>query len=196
MVAIRTDGSEFDQDKFIEYYDKNGISHNFLAPRTPQQNGVVESKNRTLADIAKTLICENDLPKSLRVEAINTTNYVLNKCLIRPILKKMSYELLKGKNPNVSYFNTFGNKCFIYNNGKENLGKFDPRSDKGIFVGYSSASKVYRVYNKRTKVSEESVDVALDETNDAVASSSSFDELQLSKYVDDEDEGAVDKSNH
>jgi len=47
-------------------------SHNFSAPRTPQQNEVVERKNRTLEDMAKTLICESDLPKSLWVDAINT----------------------------------------------------------------------------------------------------------------------------
>ena len=66
VVAIRTDhGREFDQDKFIEYYDKNEISHNFLAPRTSQQNGVVEINNRTVEDMDKTLIYENDLRKSL-----------------------------------------------------------------------------------------------------------------------------------
>ena len=87
MVTIRTDhGREFDHDKFVDYCNKNDISHNFLAPRAPQQNGVVERRNRTLEDITRTLICENDLPKSLWVEPINAVNYVLNRCLIRPIL--------------------------------------------------------------------------------------------------------------
>ena len=61
--------------------------------------------------MAKTLICENDLPKSLWAEAIKTANYVLNRCLIRPILKKTPYELFKGKKPNVSYFKAFRSKC-------------------------------------------------------------------------------------
>jgi len=56
--------------------------------------------------LARTLVCENDLRNSLYFEAINTTNYVLNRCLIRPILKKTPYELFKGKKVNVSYFLT------------------------------------------------------------------------------------------
>jgi len=80
--------------------------------------------------------------KSLWAETVNTTNYVLNRCLIRLILKKTPYELFKNKKPNVSYFN----------NGMENLDKFDPRSDGRIFVGYSSVGKAYCVYTKHTKV--------------------------------------------
>ena len=76
---------------------------------------------------------------------------------------KTSYELIKGRKPNISHLRTFGCKCFIHNNGKDNLGKFDPRSDEGIFVGYSSNSKAYRVYNKRTKKFEESIHVVFDE---------------------------------
>jgi len=60
-----TNGREFHQDKFNDYYDKNGISHNFSAPRIPQQNGVIESKHGTLGDMSKNLICKKDLPKSL-----------------------------------------------------------------------------------------------------------------------------------
>ena len=64
--------------------------------------------------MARTLICKNDLPKSLWAKAINTVNYVLNKCLIRFILKKTPYELFKDKKPSVSYFKTFGSKFFIH----------------------------------------------------------------------------------
>ena len=55
-----------------------------------------------------------------------------------------------GRKPNIGNFHAFGCKCFILNNGKENFIKFDSRSDKGIFVGYSITSKGYRVYNKNT----------------------------------------------
>ena len=102
----------------------------------------------------------------------------------------------KTRSPSVSYFKAFESKCFIYNNGKENLYKFDPRSREGISVGHSLVSKAYRAHNKCTKVIEESIHVIFDETNNGLASSFSFDELQLRKYVDDEDEGALDKSNH
>ncbi|KAG5532106.1 hypothetical protein RHGRI_026652 [Rhododendron griersonianum] len=85
--------------------------------------------------------------------------------MIRPILNKTPYELWKGRKPNISHFRAFGCKCFVHNNDKDDLGKFDARSDEGIFVGYSTSSKAYRVFNKRTLVVEESVHVAFDETD-------------------------------
>ncbi|OAY43379.2 hypothetical protein MANES_08G063666v8 [Manihot esculenta] len=66
--------------------------------------------------------------------------------------------------PRVSYFRVFGCKCFILNN-KDNLGKFDSKTDEGIFLGYSISSKSYRVFNKRTLIVEESMHVVFDESN-------------------------------
>ena len=91
-----------------------------------------------------------------------------------PILKKTPYELFKGRKPNIFYFCAFGCKCFIHNNGKERLGIFNARSDEGILVGYSMNSKAYRVYNKRTKIIEESIHIVFDVSNDGRLSSSSF----------------------
>ena len=76
----------------------------------------------------------------------------------------------KGKLPNISYFHTFGCKYFFHNNGKKTLGKFDAKSDKGIFLGYSSISKAYRVFNKRLEKVEEPIHVIFDETNRFVPS--------------------------
>ena len=84
--------------------------------------------------------------------------------LIRPHLNKTPYELWKDRKPNIGYFKVFGCKCFILNK-KDNLGKFDPKSDVGIFLGYSNSSKAYRVYNKRILVIEESMHVTFDESN-------------------------------
>ena len=66
------------------------------------------------------------------------------------------------------HLRVFGCKCYVHNNGKEPLGKFDPRSDETIFLGYSSHSKAYKVFNKRTICVEESVHVLLDETNSLI----------------------------
>jgi len=88
---------------------------------------------------------------------------VINRVLIRPILKKTPYELFNGRKPNISHLKVFGCRCFILNNGKENLGKFDEKADNGIFIGYSSTSHAYRVYNKRLMIVEESVHVVFDE---------------------------------
>ena len=120
------------------------------------------------------MLCESNLPSSFWAKAVNTANYVLNRCLIRLILKKTPYELFKGKKPNISYFHAFGCKCFIHNNGKDRLGKFDARSDEDIFVGYSMHSKAYHVYNKHTRLIEESIHIVFYESNDGNVSSSPF----------------------
>jgi hypothetical protein len=165
IATIRSDhGGEFENALFEKYCSKHGIDHNFSAPRTPQQNGVVERKNRVLEELARTMINGASLPKYFWAEAISTACYVLNRAIIRPILDKTPYEILRGRKPNISHLHIFGCKCFILNNGKELLGKFDAKSDEGIFLGYSLSSKAYRVFNKRLRIVEESVHVAFDES--------------------------------
>ena len=83
--------------------------------------------------------------------------------------------------PNISYFHTFGFKCFVHNNGKEALGKFDTKSNEGIFLGYSLISKAYRVFNKRLEKVEESIHVIFYETNHIT-----------SKVIDDDDDVGVE----
>ena len=75
---------------------------------------------------------------------------MLNRCLIWRISKKTSYELFKGIKLNIAYLKPFGCKCFIHKNGKNNLGKFDARSDEGIFLGYSLNKKAYWELNNHT----------------------------------------------
>lgn len=75
--------------------------------------------------------------------AVNITCHVLNRVSIRPIIKKAPYELYKGRKPNVGHFHVFGGACYILNNDKDFLEKFDAKSDEEIFLGYSSQSKEY-----------------------------------------------------
>ena len=91
---------------------------------------------------------------------------MLNHCIIHPILKRNLYELVKGKKPNIPYFRPFGYKCFFHKNGKNTLGKFDARSDKGIFVGYSMHSKTYRISIKHTNTIEETIYVIFDKSKE------------------------------
>ncbi|XP_059310205.1 uncharacterized protein LOC132061393 [Lycium ferocissimum] len=86
-------------------------------------------------------------------------------CMIRSLLEKTPYELLNGKKPKLTYLKAFECKCFILNNGKEALGKLDAKRDEEIFLRYSSHSKAYKVFNKRTQIVEESVYVIFDETD-------------------------------
>ncbi|XP_075097893.1 uncharacterized protein LOC142175212 [Nicotiana tabacum] len=81
--------------------------------------------------MARTMILEYSPPNHFWVEAVSTTCHVLNRCLIRPILKNIPYELLKAERPNIRYFHPFGRKRFVHNNGKDNLGNFDLRSNEG-----------------------------------------------------------------
>ncbi|KAK1568212.1 hypothetical protein Q3G72_021745 [Acer saccharum] len=80
----------------------------------------------------------------------------------RPGTKQTSYELWKGKKPNVSYFHTFRSKCYILND-RDHLGKFDAKSDVGLFLGYAINSRAYRVFNLTTKTIMESINVKIDD---------------------------------
>jgi len=87
--SIRSDhGGEFQNEKFNKFCEKTWILHNFFAPRTPQLNGVVERKNRSLEELARTMLSESSLPKYFWADAVSTSCYVTNRVLIRPILKK------------------------------------------------------------------------------------------------------------
>ncbi|GJW14821.1 retrovirus-related pol polyprotein from transposon TNT 1-94 [Tanacetum coccineum] len=165
IIAIRTDhGREFDNEvQFGAYCDAQGITHNFSAPRTPQSNGVVERKNRTLQEMSRTMLNEQSIPQKFWCNAVDTSTYILNRILIRPILGKTPYEIFRGRKPSLEYFKVFGSKCFILNT-KDYLTKFDPKSYEGVFLGYSQNSKAYIVLNKHTMKVEESLNVTFDES--------------------------------
>jgi len=99
--------------------------------------------------------------------------------MIRPILDRTPYELFKGKKPNIMHLWVFGCKCYVHNNGKDALGKLDPRSDEAIFLGYSSHSKAYKIFSKRTLCVEESVHVLFDKTNSLFESDAQDEEYEL-----------------
>ncbi|KAA3487416.1 Retrovirus-related Pol polyprotein from transposon TNT 1-94 [Gossypium australe] len=170
ITSVRRDhGTDLQNLDFENFCISNGISHNFSAPGTPQQNRVVERKNRTLEEMARTMLCKNNLPKYFWVEATNTACYILNRVMNRLVLKKNPYELFKNKKPNISYFHPFGCKYFVLNNGKDNF--------------------AYRVFKKITLVVEESIHV-FDDANLFP---------RKDTYVDDDDVGVLnndDKVDH
>ena len=126
---------------------------------------MVETKNRPLQELAKTMLNENSLLKYFWTDVVNTTCYVLNCVLIGPILKKTPYDLFKNIRSALSRLKEFCCKCFILNNGKEQLGKFEAKADEGIFLDYATHSYAYRVYNKRLMIVEESMHVVFDKIN-------------------------------
>ena len=112
------------------------------------------------------MLHNKDVARNLWGEAVNTTCHTVNRVYFKPGTKKTPYELWKGRKPDVKYFRIFGSTCFILKD-RENVGKFDSWSDEGIFLGYSSTSKAYRVYNKRTMKVMETVNVVIDESLDS-----------------------------
>ena len=112
------------------------------------------------------MLYNKDVARNLWGEVVNTTCHMVNRVYFRSSTKKTPYELWKGRKSNVKYFKIFRSTCFILKD-RENVGKFDSRSDEGIFLGYSSTSKAYQVYNKRTMKVMETVNVVIDKFSDS-----------------------------
>ncbi|GJW75164.1 putative ribonuclease H-like domain-containing protein [Tanacetum coccineum] len=159
VKIIRCDnGTEFKNYVMNELCAKKGIKREFSVARTPQQNGVAERKNRTLIEAARTMLADSLLPIPFWAEAVNTACYVLNRVLVTKPQNKTPYELLIGKSPSISFMRPFGCPLTILNT-LDSLGKFDGKSDEGYLLGYSTSSKAFRVYNKRTKRVEENLHI-------------------------------------
>ncbi|GJW41123.1 retrovirus-related pol polyprotein from transposon TNT 1-94 [Tanacetum coccineum] len=119
---IRTDnGTEFVNQTLREYYEKVGISHETSVARSPQQNGVVERRNRTLIEAARTMLIYAKAPLFLWAEAVATACYTQNRSMIRRRHGKTPYELLHNKPPDLSYLHVFGALCYPTND-IENFG--------------------------------------------------------------------------
>ena len=155
-------GIEFKNASMEEFCTLKGIKKTFSAPGTPQQNGVVERKNRTLIEAGRTLLEEAKLPTYFWAEAVSTACYTQN-CTLINMNGMTPYQMVKGKNPIVKFFRVFGCKFFILRTHPEQLGKFEVKANEGIFVGYSLTSATFRVYNLRTKTVVEYVHVSFDD---------------------------------
>ncbi|KAD3067056.1 hypothetical protein E3N88_34936 [Mikania micrantha] len=163
IKCVRSDnGTEFRNHLLDEFYLSKGIQRQYSIPRTPEQNGVVERKNRTLIEAARTMLADSGLPLTFWAEAINTACYVQNRVLVNQRWLKTPYEILHSLTPLISFFRAFGCPCYILNT-KDQLTKFDSKVDAGYFVGYSSTCKAYRVFNCRTKIVEETLHVKFNE---------------------------------
>jgi hypothetical protein len=155
-------GREFENSKFTDFCSNEGIKHEFSSPITPQQNGVVERKNRTLQESARAMLHAKHLPYHFWAESMNTACYIHNRVTLRKGTSSTLYELWKERKPTIKHFHVFGSKCYILSD-REPRRKMDPKSEEGIFLGYSTNSRAYRVYNPKTKVVTESINVVIDD---------------------------------
>ncbi|GKC14561.1 retrovirus-related pol polyprotein from transposon TNT 1-94 [Tanacetum coccineum] len=146
---IRTDnGTKFVNQTLCSYYESVGISHETSFACTPQQNGVVERRNRTLVKDARTMLIYAKAHLFLWAEAVATACYTQNRSIIWRRHGKTPYELLHDKKPDLSYLYVFGTLCYP-NNDSEDLGKLQAKADIGIFIGYAPKKKAYHIYNRR-----------------------------------------------
>nr|GFC95941.1 retrovirus-related Pol polyprotein from transposon TNT 1-94 [Tanacetum cinerariifolium] len=163
VIIIRTDnGTEFKNHVLKEYFDSVGITHETSAAKTPQQNGVVKHRNRTLIEAASTMLIFSHAPLFLWAEAIATACYTQNHSIIHQHLNKTPYELIQGRKPDIFYRHVFGALCYPKND-REDIGKVGAKGDIGFFIGYSANSVAYRVYNWRIKKIMEMMNVMFDE---------------------------------
>nr|GEU81554.1 hypothetical protein [Tanacetum cinerariifolium] len=160
VIIIRTDNdTEFNNQALKEYFDSVGISHQMYYVRTPQQNGVVEQRNQTLVEAARTMLIFSRALLFLWAEAIATACFTQNRSIIHRRFNKTPYELINGRKPDISFLYVFGALCYP-KNGREDIGKLGAKGDIGFFIGYSADSCAYRVYNRRTKKIIETMNVS------------------------------------
>ncbi|GKB95747.1 retrovirus-related pol polyprotein from transposon TNT 1-94 [Tanacetum coccineum] len=138
-----------------------GISHQASSVRTPQQNRLVERRNRTLVEVARTILIFSCAQLLLWAEAIATACYTQNRSIIHRRFNKTPYELINGRKPDISFLYVFGALCYPKNDC-EDIGKLGAKGDISFFIDYSANSYAYRVYNRRTKKIMETMNVTFD----------------------------------
>nr|GEZ86075.1 Gag-Pol polyprotein [Tanacetum cinerariifolium] len=142
VIIIRTNNStEFKNQMLKDYFDTIGISHQMSFVRTPQQNGVVDRRNWTLVEAARTMLIFSRAPLFLWAEAIATAK------------------------PDISFLHVFDAFCYPKND-REDIGKLGAKGDIGFFIGYSADSCAYRIYNRRIKEIMETMNVSFDELSE------------------------------
>ncbi|RVX02654.1 Retrovirus-related Pol polyprotein from transposon TNT 1-94 [Vitis vinifera] len=146
IKVIRSDnGTEYTSEKFNEFCEDADIDHQLTAPYTPQQNGVVERKNRTIMEMTRCLLHEKELPKSFWAEAANTAVFLLNKLPTKALQKQTSFEAWFGYKPMLMNLKTFGCLCFSY--VPQNQQYIDEDVDELPVKGFRALFDIYQRCN-------------------------------------------------
>ncbi|CAL8999785.1 unnamed protein product [Prunus brigantina] len=129
---------------------------------TPQQNGVVERKNMTVIEIAKSMLHEKGIPYFLWAEVVHTAVYILNMCPKKALNNIKPFEAYSGRKTGVAYLKIFSSLCYVHV-PTELRHKLEPKSVKGVFVGYATCEKGYMIYDPISKKLTLSRDIIFDE---------------------------------
>ena len=144
IKTLRSDrGGEFTSDEFSKYCIDHGIKRQLIAPYSPQQNGVVKRKNKTVVSMVRAMLKAKDLPRELWGEAVSTCVYILNRSSTKALQGQTPHEKWTGKKPSVDHLRTFG--CIVHvRDTRRHLSKLEDRSQPMIFIGYELGSKAYK----------------------------------------------------
>ncbi|KAJ4713761.1 Retrovirus-related Pol polyprotein from transposon TNT 1-94 [Melia azedarach] len=141
VKKLRTDnGKEYISNEFDKFCEDAGIQHQLTVPYSPQQNGVCERKNRTLLEMARSMMHEKNLPKKFWAEAVYTSVYLQNRLPTHAIEGKTPIEAWSGLKPSVGHLKVFGSVCYVHVPDVKR-DKLSKKASKGIFLGYSSQAK-------------------------------------------------------
>lgn len=192
---MRSDrGLEFDNDQFRQHFRKKGIIHEFSAPYTAEQNGSIERANRTVVEMARSMMHAVKSQPNLWAEAVNTSVYLLNR-RPRESDKQIPYELWTGRKVALRHLRKFGSKVYAHV-PKQFRTKFESKSKKIILVGYDNDSPNYRVMDPQTSKITITRDVVFNEHDvnenqeDTCTTISLENEAQENEVTQDETETA------
>ncbi|KAL0293887.1 UNVERIFIED_CONTAM: Retrovirus-related Pol polyprotein from transposon TNT 1-94 [Sesamum radiatum] len=144
------------------FCELHGIRRPMTVPRTPQQNGVAERKNRTVLNMARTMLKSKEMPKEFWAEAVACAVYLLNRSPTRSLEKITPQEAWSGWKPSVKHLRVFGSICYVHVPEQQRT-KLDDRSKKMVFLGYDESSKGYKCFDPIAKKVVISRDVEFEE---------------------------------
>ena len=151
IQTLRSDnGTEYTSKIMAQFLSEQRIMHQTSCVGTPQQNGVAERKNRDLLEKARALMIQSHMPKKFWSQGIQTAAYLINRLPSRVLNFQSPFEILKGRKLDISHLRVFGCTCFVHVQAVHR-DKFDPRSVKCVFLGYSSTQKGYKCFNPVTR---------------------------------------------
>ncbi|MCO5603339.1 hypothetical protein L7F22_057489 [Adiantum nelumboides] len=163
VKCLRSDrGGEYFSNEFSSFLKKHGTQRQFTCKYTPQQNGVAERKNMHIAEVARALMTEKNVPHCYWAKAMSTAMYIMNKTTTTAVHNVTPEEKFSSKKPDLGHLKVFG--CIAYVHVLDELQtKLDPKPEKCILIGYSLEQKEYKCYNPITCHVRVSRDVVFDE---------------------------------
>ncbi|WZZ07843.1 hypothetical protein YC2023_093764 [Brassica napus] len=151
IKTLRTDrGGEFTSQELRSFCEDHGINRHLTAPYSPQQNGVVERRNKTLMEMTRSIMKHAKLPNYLWGEAVRHSTYLINRVRTRTLKTQTPYECYKKKKPYVGHLRVFGCVCYAKSEAPH-LKKLDDRSRELVHLGTEPGTKAYQLYDPNTR---------------------------------------------